>query len=127
MCLVKRKETCKFCFGIHLSEILIEALDDNINDVSDGHYLKMMNEAKLNYEEGQALHKRFGCIDHDLKPDPPPEDEDDEVEVEEFYWQDVLYYKTTETRDGRYVLYLPDRLVAPLEAGTITNGLVEIW
>lgn len=120
MCLVKRNKTCDACYWISVAEMMMETLDDNIDSISDGKYLKAMNNAKEIYDGSQAEHKRGGCIDH-----MEPVDVEGEVEVEEFEWQGVLYYKTIQpNEDGRYVLYSSDDHEI---RGTITQGLVEIW
>ena len=85
MCLTKRIEPCKVCVAfLKLSKTtdLIEDAMEN-NTITEGKYLKDMNEMKKGYDCFTKCHKTDGCSDCIIDGEPDDDSDDDNVvEVE---------------------------------------------
>ena len=96
MCLMTRREACQPCWGISLCKMMQDRIDDDMLDgkISEGEYLKHMNELKEMYDEANSYHKKSGCDDCEEEEDEEEEveSEDEEIEVEHFHWRGTDYY-----------------------------------
>ena len=94
MCLTKRIEPCKVCVAfLKLSKTtdLIEDAMEN-NTITEGKYLKDMNEMKKGYDCFTKCHKTDGCSDCIIDGEPDDDSDDDNVvEVEPFFWRGNEY------------------------------------
>ena len=148
MCLNKRRvDCCKVCSYLGRLSYFREMCDDFMMEgkISEGQYLKEMNELKEKWDMCSKLHKTDGCTDHhsdindgdeyhyddDDRPDMQrrqrehrqrterlPRDDDEEIEVTEFEWRGIFYI-----RDDAGNLYDYESEIV----GTALNGLVTIF
>ena len=120
MCLAKRIQPCKYCCDKLEIEESVERTDAfmELGFINEGVYLKNMNRAKECFEMCERLHKEEGCQDCLEDDGVDDDDDDDTIEVEEFYWNHQLYYRTD---DG--ILFSGDG--DPV--GSVVNGLVTIF
>ena len=107
MCLMKRREPCLACCNISICKMLQDGIDDDMLDenISEGEYLKVMNQLKEMYDRANSYHKKSGCDDCEEE-----EEEDDSVEVEHFYWRGTDYFIQSDINDEgiRYLFNIED-------------------
>jgi hypothetical protein len=126
MCLMTRREPCLACWNINECKILQERYDDDMLDetISEGIYLKVMNQLKEMYDEANSYHQKCGCDDCEEEKEEA-ESEDEELEVEHFYWRGTDYYIDADAAVGLRRLWDPntEEVVGHVDS----TGLVHIY
>jgi len=104
-------------------------------EISEGRYLKEMNQMKEQWDKCTKVHNRVGCTDHhsdindDINDDSDlviydsSDDEGEEIVVRPFEWRGIQYYRDDE--GNLYNYYRDDERVETV--GRVLNGLVTIF
>ena len=138
MCLNKRRvDCCKGCSYFNELSCMREMYDDFMfeGEISEGRYLKEMNQMKEQWDKCTKVHNRVGCTDHhsdindDINDDSDlviydsSDDEGEEIVVRPFEWRGIQYYRDDE--GNLYNYYYDDERVETV--GRVLNGLVTIF
>ena len=125
MCLAKRIQPCKYCCDkLEIEEQLEKAeIFMEIGVINEGRYLEVMDRCKICFESCEHFHKQEGCKDLLVDNEVDGEEEvADTIAVEEFYWNEVLYYRAV---DGH--LFSSNTEEPPEVVGNVENGIVTIY